>query len=132
MPRKATFKCFRLQINIRDSSDRDEQVRLYTEEKYERKIDNHVDTYSDDNIHKQPVEPIANSASNKRKNEFTDFQQRIQKQKTIKQSKHEKLKALREHKDTPAAKVPRALPMPEPPLLEEHERRRSHTSTSQL
>ena len=114
MPRKATFKCFRLQIDIRDSGDRDEQVRLYTEEKYERKIDNHVDTRNDDNNsnHKQHTHATTNPASNKRKSEFAEFQQRIKKQKACKQSKLETLKALREHKDTPAAKVPRALPMP--------------------
>ena len=98
MPRKHSFRCYRLQIDIRDSSDRDDQVRLFTEARYERRIDNQVDNHSNDpsntsNTNKnpnQPSQPTTNTASQKRKSDFAEFQQRNKKQKASKQSKHEK------------------------------------------
>ena len=93
--KNAKSKCFRLQIDIRSTDDESKEVRIQTAEHFTREI-----------------ESCSKDKHTKRNNEFAEFQQRTTRQKITQQTKHSKLRALREHKDTPAAKVPRALPMP--------------------
>ena len=87
LPSHLTFKCFRLQIDVRNDDDDNDEVKLQAADSYSRKFENPA-------------------PSKKPRLTLTALR------KEAARSKQEKLQRLRYRIETPTPIMPRALPMP--------------------